>query len=172
MAREKKKVLASSVSASQMEKALSNYAQHDAEMQRLTAILDKKIAALREEIAPELSALQMLKDEEFEVVQAYALENRDELFTKKKSIETVFGSFGFRTGTPKLKTKKGLTWGGVLELLRVHAPEFIRVKEDVAKDNLLAERNSPEVEELMPRIGVEVVQDETFFIDLKKEGEE
>lgn len=109
------------------------------------------------------------KDSAFEVVQVYATENRDTLFGKKKSLENSHGVLGFRTGTPKLKTRKGFTWGAVLELVKTIAPSFVRTSEEVAKDRLLADRESEEVVALMPRIGVEVVQDETFYIELKKE---
>jgi hypothetical protein len=36
---------------------------------------------------------------------------------------------------------------------------------------LLADRGKEEVASLFPKIGIEVVQDETFFIELKKEDE-
>jgi len=46
------------------------------------------------------------------------------------------------------------------------------VKEEPAKDLLLADREIPEVAAEFEKCGIEVVQDESFFIDLKKEEQE
>jgi phage host-nuclease inhibitor protein Gam len=90
---------------------------------------------------------------------------------KKKSLESVHGVIGFRTGTPKLKTLKGFTWGAVTNLLKEFLPKYVRTTEDPAKDKLLADKDDREVSDLFGKVGIAVVQDETFFIDLKKENE-
>ena len=42
---------------------------------------------------------------------------------------------------------------------------------ELAKDKLLADRDKQEVAELFPKIGVQVVQDESFYLEPKKEDE-
>ena len=106
------------------------------------------------------------------MVQAYSLENRERLFSKKKSMEGTHGVYGFRTGTPRLKTLRGFTWAAVLNLIKEFLPGYVRVKEEPAKDLLLADREIPEVAAEFEKCGIEVVQDESFFIDLKKEEQE
>jgi phage host-nuclease inhibitor protein Gam len=91
------------------------------------------------------------------------------LFTKKKSIETVHGIAGFRTGTPKLKLIKGFTWGAVTNLLKEFLPAYVRLSEEPAKDKLLADRDNPEVSDLYGKSGLYVDQDETFYVEPKKE---
>lgn len=169
MAKREKKVILTGVTSEQMETAMAHYATADAEMAKINAAMDVQFTAIRDKYAARLAQLACDKDSAFEVVQVYATENRDTLFGKKKSLENSHGVLGFRTGTPKLKTRKGFTWGAVLELIKTIAPSFVRTSEEVAKDRLLADRESEEVVALMPRIGVEVVQDETFYIELKKE---
>ena len=104
-------------------------------------------------------------------MQAYAVENKEELFARKKSVESAHGVFGFRTGTPKLKNLKGFTWAAVTNLCKELLPSYIRTSEELAKDKLLADRELPEVAEYFPKIGVQVVQDETFYVEPKKEND-
>lgn len=160
------------VTAQQMETAMAQYATADAEMAKINAAMDVQLTAIRDRYAARLSELGRQRTDAFDLVQVFATENRDTLFSRKKSLENSHGTLGFRTGTPKIKTRKGFTWGAVLELARTIAPGFVRTSEEVAKDRLLADRDSDEVQALMPRIGVEVVQDETFYIELKKEEPE
>ena len=99
------------------------------------------------------------------------MENKEELFAKKKSVESAHGVFGFRTGTPKLKNLKGFTWAAVTNLCKELLPSYIRTSEELAKDKLLADRELAEVAAYFPKIGVQVVQDETFYVEPKKEND-
>jgi len=103
-------------------------------------------------------------------LQVFAIENRNTLFDKKKSLETVHGIMGFRTGTPKLKTRKGFTWPSVVNLLKEFLPNYVRIIEEPAKDKLLADREIPEVAEKFEKVGIYVDQDETFFVEPYKEA--
>ena len=161
--------MVSGVTRDQMEEAFGVFAFADAKMQGINAAMDAEITKIRERNADELAKWQQQKDTSLEVLQTYATENRDELFSKKKSMETAHGVLGFRTGTPKLKTRKGFTWAAVLELLRQFNPAYVRTTEEIAKDKLLADRDEEEMPELMQKVGIKVEQDETFFVEPKKE---
>ena len=115
-----------------------------------------------------ISRLTETKEANFDIMQTYALEH-PEIFGKKKSVEGAHGTFGFRTGTPKLKTLKGFRWGAVTNLLKEFLPAYVRITEEPAKDKLLADREDEEVAALFPKVGIAVAQDESFFIELKKE---
>lgn len=154
------------------EQAFADYAAADAKAQGITAKMDQEMTRIREKYADQLAELGDIKEKNFEVIQTYATENKDELFNKKKSMESAHGTFGFRTGTPKLKNLRGFTWAAVTNLCKELLPGYIRVSEELAKDKLLADREVPEVAEMFPKIGVQVVQDETFYIEPKKENEQ
>ena len=79
------------------------------------------------------------------------------------------GTIGYRTGTPKLKTLKGFTWASALNLVREFLPSFIRTTEEIAKDKLLADRDAEGMGEKMAQCGITVTQDETFYVEPKKE---
>lgn len=164
-----KKVVLAGITYEQMEQAFGDYALADAQAQGITAEMDKEITKIRERNAEQLAQLQATKDKAFEMMQTYATENRDTLFSPKKSIETVHGVLGFRTGTPKLKTLKGYTWNAVLHLLDKLKPDYVRTKKEVAKDKLLADRDKAEMPALFTELGIMVDQDETFYVEPKKE---
>ena len=151
------------------EKVMTEYATADAKIQQIEAAMDEEIIKIRTASADRLQDLTDKKDLAFKKIQMYA-ETNTKLFEKKKSFEMLQGKIGFRTGTPKLKTLKGFTWAAVLNLLKTKKKtDFIKTVEQPKKDMLLANRLQPEVITLLPEIGLEVVQDETFFIELKKE---
>lgn len=164
-----KKTVYNGVKQEEMELAFADYARADARIQKINATMDIEMTRIREKYQDELGKLAETKDNAFDIMQAYAMENRDELFSKRKSLETTHGTMGFRTGTPKLKTLKGFTWASVLNLLKEFLPGYVRVAEEPAKDRLLADRDLEDVAELLPKVGITVVQDETFYVEPKKE---
>ncbi len=171
MAKREKKVIVSGITREQMEDAFGHYATADAEVQSITASMDKEFVAIRERHADRLAELEGQKKEAFETMQVFATENREELFSKRRSLETTHGTLGFRMGTPKLKTRKGFTWAAALEMVREFLPSYVRTTDEVAKDKLLADREQEQMPELMLKCGICVTQDETFFVEPKKEKE-
>lgn len=171
MAKREKKVVHIGVSSEEMEQAFTDYATSDAKLQKINATMDVEITRIRNKFADSIAALQEIKDKAFDVIQAYAIDNKAELFARKKSLETVHGTFGFRTGTPKLKLLKGFTWASVTNLLKEYLPTYVRVSEEAAKDKLLADRDNEKVAEYLVKVGVAVIQEESFFVEPKKEGE-
>jgi phage host-nuclease inhibitor protein Gam len=162
------KTIVSNITKDNAEDAFAEYAKADARIQQLTAKMDVDITKVREKYATELSDLGIKKEQEFDKMQAYATDNRQD-FGNKKSMEFAHGVLGFRTGTPKLKTLKGFTWNSVTNLLKEFLPTYVRVVEEPAKDRLLADRDAPETNALFTKVGICVDQDETFFVEPKKE---
>ena len=125
----------------------------DEEVLKLKAGYEAELKEIAAGIGPRLAALR-----------AWAKANRA-AFKARKSIEFDAGTIGFRTGTPRLKTRKGVTWEAVLESLR--APglgEFIRVKEEVDKEALIGARRVLG-DDGFKRLGLALAQEETFFVE-------
>ena len=169
MATRQKKTLIQGITAEQANDAFANYAKADAQINKINADIELQCAKIREKRADELTRLDAEREEAFDTLQAYAVENKAELFTKKKSLDMTHGTIGFRTGTPKLKTLKGFTWASALNLVREFLPSFIRTTEEIAKDKLLADRDAEGMGEKMAQCGITVTQDETFYVEPKKE---
>lgn len=181
MATRQKKTIVSGVTREAAEEAFAQYAKADASINKIQTEVELKCAQIREKWQDKLSALTVERGEAFDVLQGFAAEH-PELFAKKKSLDMVHGTIGFRTGTPKLKTLKGFTWASALELVKSILPGYIREGEPtIAKDKLLADREADEVfinvgdgdtvsmAEAMKGCGLQVVQDETFYVEPKSE---
>lgn len=180
--REKRTVIAG-VTREKADEAFAAYAKSKAESEKIKAEIDRRCAEIREKYALRLSTLEADRDLNFNILQAYASENPD-LFLKKKSLEMAHGVIGFRTGMPKLKTVKRLTWGAALTLVKRILPGYVRTSEEINKEALLADRDSEELirvqtesgngeeaitmTEAMKLCGIEVVQDESFYVECKE----
>jgi len=169
MATRQKKTLIQGITAEQANEAFAVYAKADASINKIQAEIELQCAKLRERRADELTRLCEERETAFDTLQAYAVENQAELFSKKKSLDMTHGTIGFRTGTPKLKTLKGFTWAAALQLVKDYLPAFVRTTEEIAKDKMLAERDTEGMAEQMAKCGIAVAQDETFFVEPKKE---
>lgn len=168
--RKTKKIL-NNISREDAEQAFAEYSKADARIQQINATMDVQITKIREKYQDEIAELSQQKEDAFEQIQVYATENRQD-FGNKKSLEMSHGIIGFRTGTPKLKTLKGFTWNSVTNLLKEFLPSYIRTTEEPAKDRLLSDREDPEIQSKLSKVGLFVDQDETFFVEPKKEGTE
>lgn len=128
MAKRVKKTIITGITAGEAEEAFASYAKADAQQAKITAEIELACAKIREKHQDQLAALQQTKDEAFERLQTYAVENQSELFAKRKSLEMTHGVIGFRTGQPKCKTARGTTWADALELVKDRLPNYIRTK--------------------------------------------
>ena len=169
MATRQKKTLIQGISQEQANEAFASYAKADAQIQKINAEIELQCARIREKQADRLSQLDAEREQAFDVLQAFAVENKAELFAKKKSLDMAHGTIGFRTGAPKLKTLKGFTWASVLQMVREFLPGYVRTSEEVAKDKLLADRDEDGMFDKMSKCGITVAQDETFYVEPKKE---
>jgi phage host-nuclease inhibitor protein Gam len=127
------------------------------EKQAVMKRFEKKLQQLNEE-----------RDEAFDVLQNFS-EANPELFSKAKSIDYPNGKIGFRMGTPKVDKVKKFTWEGVIEQLKSVAPDYVRVKEEVNKELVIASRTDAAMVDRLASAGVFVTQTETFFVEAKSE---
>lgn len=160
------------LSESEYRDALAQYANASARLNVINAEMEEKFTKIREENQQEVNSLNQQIAGTFDIVSRYCTENKNKLFVKTKSFDTAFGTIGFRTDPPSLKTLTKVKWDDVLaNLKRMKLTQFVRSKEEVKKDELLAARLTDMVKKF-PEIGVRVAQTEQFFITLKKEETE
>jgi phage host-nuclease inhibitor protein Gam len=140
--------------------------------QKLLAEKNRRIAEIEAEYAPALKEIAQDRADAHALIQQWAEANPKE-FEKRKSIDTPFALFGFRTGTPKLALlSRKWTWKSVLASLLL-VGKYIRRVPEVDKETVLADYAAKKVTaaELAP-VGLKVTQEEGFFIDLKVEQAE
>ncbi len=112
-------------------------------------------AAAMERIKPHVQK----RDQYLEGVYAYAQANRAELTEdeKRKSVDVATGVFGWRWTPPKVAFKDEEKVIAACKALG--HPEFVRVKEEVAKDKMLAD-----IEVARSIKGVTIEQKEEFYV--------
>ena len=164
----KKIKMQAAITADQFDSAMAQYTGAGARENEIRAAIEVELNEILEKYREELDSLAKTKQTAFETAQAYCTTNKGQLFAKRRSIAAGNALAGFRLGTPRLKTHKGTNWGSILTLLKEKLPTYIRTVEEPAKDLLLADRNKEAVAPLLVEIGIEVVQDDLFYIEPKK----
>lgn len=136
----------------------------------MSAEMDGRLQNIRAEYEARLIENGDLTEEKMAIARDWAERNRA-AFGLKKSVEGVHAVFGFRTGMPKLKTIAGWTWEGVKAwLLRYAAGKnYTRTEVTVDKAAILSDRDVLKEEGLL-KMGVQVVQDESFFVEPKRDN--
>lgn len=125
--------------------------QHDGERAAVDRLYEEPLAVLAD-----------LLDSKMLLAQNWA-ENNPAEFGARKSIEFVNGVVGFRTGQPKLVKLAGWTWDRILAAVQRVLPDYVRVKQEVDRERIIADREI--VALLMKEIGVKIEQDEAFFVE-------
>ncbi|GAB4180074.1 MAG: hypothetical protein Fur0032_20900 [Terrimicrobiaceae bacterium] len=155
------------VSREEAERLVNDIALTVANKRRISAELDEQLLALKERYVPQIQECDEVIKANSQLVQIWADANPEE-FTKRKSYVFPGGTVGYRTGTPKAKTLTGFTWARVLEKLLAlpWGRAFIRVTEDVAKDELIAAHSQGRIADSELReAGFRITQEESFFIE-------
>ena len=170
MGTRKKTTVHTNVTAQQAEEAFAEYATATSGINKLTSEMEIKITGVREKYQDGLAALNRRVEETNAILMTYAMENEN-LFDKKKSIEMTHGKIGFRTGTPTVKNLKGFTWEAVKNLVKSFLGDsYVRIKEEVNKEAILAARDEKEIAAKFGQCGIEIRQEETFFVEPKEES--
>ena len=169
MTRVKKKVIAN-VTLEQAQEASELFATTSTKLSKVEAKMNEEINRVKSKYQDEITELQEALEEPQEVLQVFADEQKND-WGKKKSLELLHCTIGFRTATPKVDKSKKFTWDAVLELMKKNKlfKPFIRTKDEINKEAILAEKNEETLKLLREECYVEIKQDENFFVEVKKE---
>lgn len=139
------------------------------------AALDRKLSAIENEMREAIDAakskasqtagpLQARRRELADAVAVFAKLNRQELFSKSKSLDMGFGVIGFRVST-RIVQVRGVTAEMTLERLhQYNLADGIRVKEEINKDAALGWPD-----ERLELVGLKRQQADTFFIEIARD---
>jgi len=134
--------------------------------------MEAKLQAIREEYEQLIDVREQGLQRAILSIEAWARANPDEFPAGRKSIETVHGTIGFRTGTPKVqKGKKFSSLEKVAAFMRTlpWARKYVKTAAlSVNKEALIADRGTLTAAQLNS-VGLSITQDETFYIDPKAE---
>ncbi len=168
MNRTKKKVTVL-ITQDELPEQVRKFAVATSKLKAIEADIELQKQEIVRKYESKLQQLNELRDEAVYTLQNFAEYHRESLFSTKKSMELAHGTIGFQMGTPKVDKSKKVTWDGVLEDLKAIDSTFVRSKEEVNKELIIANRANYEFMFKLSKIGVTVVQEETFYVKAKEE---
>ena len=167
MATRAKKVLITNISHEEAEQAMAAFAKCNTQLKHLESKLEEEKQQIDNKYLSEVTRLKTSMDEQLDLLQVYAQKSKDGW--KGKSLELIHGKIGFRTGNPKLIKDKKFTWDAVTELLKKAFPSFIRQTYEINKEALIAFRDDQDFKSIKDACYVDVIQDESFYVEANKE---
>lgn len=133
------------------------------EERQMRTDMDAQVKAIREKYEGIFAHVAQAVAPRMEALMQWAEAHPDE-FQGRRSVDLLHGVAGWRMTPPAVKPMRGFTWAGVLDRLKeLGRLEFIRTKEEVNKESILAARETEDLRELR----VQVVQEDEFYLDAK-----
>jgi phage host-nuclease inhibitor protein Gam len=161
------------VTLKDVENAMNELQQLEAQAAAAAANANSKIAEIRDEYTPSVAPLEEKAKRLRNAIESWAEDNRDdeELFPKgRKSIELNAGTISIRAGAPSLVLRKGKSTDDVIELLKEHGIKAgIKVADpslDKTAIKKLYDQGKLDDNDLK-KLGLEITQTESVNIELK-----
>ena len=138
--------------------------------------------AVERRYGPEIKVLEEAIKDHSALCAAYARERDQDanspLFEKgRRSALTVFATYGFRSGQPRLEPRSKMSWEKILtQLLAAGKKLYVRYKPEVNREALLLaakalEQKPADQQAFLVEHGLKLVQDTDFFIEPKADDE-
>ena len=158
------------VSLDTAQEASKNYAVAQNKLSSVEAKMNEEINKIKTKYQVQITELKESLEEPMEMLEVFAKENQ-ESWGKKKSLDLLHCTIGFRTGMPKVEKNKKFTWEAVTELIIKNKvfKAFTRTKTEIDKEAILASKDEALLDSLKDECYVYVNQDETFFVNPKVE---
>lgn len=166
MARQAKKTIINPT-RQQAEDAMQELAKSNSDLKGLEAKIESEKQKIDEKYKDRIIQLQETIAQNMEVVEVWA--KKDCSNWEAKSFDLTAGTCGFRTGTPKVEKDKKFTWPAITKLLEENFPFLVRTKTEPDKEAIIALRDDPQFDEVAKKCYIQVVQDETFYVQPKEE---
>ena len=145
----------------EVDDSLSIIADNQVRLNKTEAIMNEEIQKIQKKHQPDLDRRNTDILQEAHNIELFCTDHKEDFDAKKTKVLN-YGKVMFRLGTPKLKNLKGFTWEAVKNLIKASktmASSYLRTKVEIDKQALLkAELKANQ----MQKIGVEIVQEETF----------
>jgi phage host-nuclease inhibitor protein Gam len=156
----------------QAEATLGMLCESEIERNRITLEMDASLTEIRQEFEGRIDPHQRRVEDLTLALEDWATANPQEFPSGRKSIDFVHGEIGFRTGMPKFKKlRRFKTLQLMAEAMRKLAWARKYVKQSpptVNKELVIANRDKLTAEQLNT-LGIQIVQDESFYVDPKTE---
>ena len=153
-----------------LEKAMTLYAKAKTNRVSLNSAMEEQLQMVRNNYTDRINEC----DEECDSLSAdmieYARENRETVFpVGLKHLELADGTIGYKQGRNSIALQEGHSWASALEAMQNDkaAKPYIRIKYEIDKARLIADRNKPKVAQIIDRVGLQIVNAEQFYVEAK-----
>ena len=140
----------------------------EAAINEINVEIEKELINFKLKYNDDLTSLKERVQKACLALEEFATENKAALFVDRKSYVAENGTFGFRMSKPKFILAPGFSWPSSTAICQILLPKYIRTSYEIAKTKLMEDYKLPAVYKHFPALGLDVVQDETFFIEVKK----
>jgi len=164
-----KKKVTTLINKEELPEQVRKFAQATSKIKAIEAEIELQRQEIVRKYENRLANLNEVREETVATLQNFAEYHREDMFSKTKSLELAHGKIGFRMGTPKVEKSKKVTWLDIIEDLKLIDPNYVRTKEEVNKDLVIANRDNKDAVFKLNKIGLTVVQDESFFVEAREE---
>ncbi len=173
MRKSKTKKQSTILNADQLEEKLSKYSELQNRIKALETDLNERLRLVREEYEGIFTAANAAATVIFDDIELWAAEHPDS-FIKRKSLELLHGTVGYRTGQPRLTLPRGVKEDVVVQEMQEagDVDAWLRTSVELDKSRMIAGWQGDDcatVQELLGRFGIKVVQSERFYIEPKTE---
>lgn len=144
--------------------AASEWLEADVALQSTQADKRQKVTPLVQEYEAKEKTLIDRKARAAEVLEQYAAQNRETLLPGEAKSTGFYGAtIGYKKSPASLKLAQGHELPEVLEALDTNElTEYIITKHELDKAGIL--RNAATLSDLLPTLGLEIVQEEKFYV--------
>jgi len=154
------------------EQALGTFARRQSELNGLKSELDIQLNAVRARYEGQIDALSKAVELDFLLIQQWADEHPEEFPERRKSIDFVHGTIGYRTTPPrvdKVRTRERLADIAAKLSATPWGQKYVRRPDpSINKDKLLDDRQQITPEQLRS-VGLKITQREEFYASPKTE---
>lgn len=155
------------------DQTLLEIADCETQLQKAEADMNERIQKIRDDFEQNTHVVRAVKSSLESELEKFCILNKAD-FEKSRSRELVHGTIGFRFSTPKIALlNRKYKLDTVLELLKKvrWGKDFIRTKEEISKEQLLASYSAKEIDDQkLAAIGLKIDQGENFFAEIKWEN--
>lgn len=152
------------------------------DLNALTAEYNKKLDDLNAEYVPKITKLKTAIAARMKPALSWCVSNEDTVFKDVKTIDFVRADAQFRSGKPEVQLRSGWNTEKVIKALKSFVKQvpngdkledlfgkiFVRQKEEIAKDEILANRKKLTKEEWFG-LGIKIAQGHSLIVTPKGE---
>lgn len=148
---------------------LEKIAECEAMKKSLDAILEASLTSVRSAQAPAIKTMADIIEAQRSALEAWAWKNQKGEFSESRSLKWTHGVIGFRWNPEKLVIVGRAKAEMILDKVRKLLPFYIRTKEEVNREQLLADAKTGLVGAVdLASVNLCLVKDEVFFCDAGK----